>query len=823
MKKQLIALIAFFLPHFASFAQPSRQMNAGEIKQALDKMLVVGNALYVAAHPDDENTRMITFLANEMKLRTAYLSLTRGDGGQNLIGAEVREELGLIRTQELLAARRIDGGEQFFSSANDFGFSKVPDETFEIWNREKVLSETVFLIRKFRPDVILTRFSPNSAGKTHGHHTASALLAVEAFHAAADQNRFPEQLKEVETWQAKRILWNTSWFFYGTKDYDKTGLLAVEVGMFNPLLGKSYGEIAAQSRSMHKSQGFGSAESRGNESEYFEHLAGEKAEKKLFEGVELSWRRIKDSDKLRALLEKAAESFNPNYPQNTLPLLLEARKELLKLQKNVWTEGKIRDLEQIILSVSGIWLELTTKDYRYAFRDSIPLTASCIVRNPKVNTKIEKIIFSDGKEITHGKSLPENMLEKFSHTALAPEESTQPFWLRKKHSEGMYEVEPQFITLPENPPLVYADFEIRFDDFNVIKYRIAASHKRTDPVEGEVYRPLEISPAVLLMSEERLCIFSDKKPKKITFKALAVKENFSGKIIVNLPENWTAVPDAFDLDKAGKFSETSFSFDLIPNDKALSGEAEFIIRQEGIEEKAAFVKIIDYKHIPTQTLFPSAKIGLKKIELLRNKKNIAYLSGAGDDVPKILTQIGYKTDLLTENDLKPEVLEKYETVILGVRAFNTLPRLKHDNKMLFDYVEKGGNLIVQYNTAHELVTKEIAPYKLVLSRERVTEENAPVEILNPAHLFLNSPNKITQKDFEAWVQERGLYFPNEWDEKFTPLIAANDKNEPARKGLIISCKHGKGTYTYTAVSWFRQLPAGVEGAIRLFVNLIEAR
>ncbi len=824
MKKYCFLSLIFALFAFVAEAQPTRQMNASEIKLALEKMLVVGNVLYLAAHPDDENTRMIAFLANEMKLRTAYLSLTRGDGGQNLIGAEVREKLGLIRTQELLAARKTDGGEQFFSSANDFGFSKVPDETFQFWNKEEVLSQIVWVIRRFKPDVILTRFNPNSAGKTHGHHTASALLAVEAFHAAADKNRFPEQLDKVSVWQAKRVLWNTSWFFYGTKDYDKSNLLGVEVGMFNPLLGKSYGEIAAQSRSMHKSQGFGSAENRGNETEYFEHLAGEKAEKKLFDGVEISWRRISGAEKILALTEKINADFQLNAPQKSLPDLLELRRELLKLPADTHTEQKLKDLEQIILSVSGLWLELTAKDFQYAVSDSIPLTASCIVRNPQVKAQIEKIAFSDGSQLAPNKILPENILEKFQQTVLAPAQSTQPYWLLKKSSEGMYEIDKSMTSLPENPPAVFADFQIRFDDGSLILYRVGASNKRTDPVEGEIYRPLEVSPPILFSADEKMLIFADNVGKKIALKVQFVKAKFNGKLSLKLPEGWRAVPEEIAFSANEKAEEKEVFFDIVPEKNAKSGTAEFFYTDENEQKKAGyFVETIDYKHIPQQTLFPKAEIVLKKIELTRRKNKLAYLAGAGDDIPKILSQIGYTVDMIGENDISKENLAKYDALIVGIRAFNTLKRLKFDNKIIFDYVENGGNVIVQYNTNHDLVTKEIAPLKLTLSRERVTEENAPVSVLLPDNPIVNFPNKISEKDFENWVQERGLYFPNEWDEKFEAILAANDKNEPQRKGMLLTLSHGNGKYIYSGISWFRQLPAGVEGAIRLFVNLIESK
>ena len=362
MKRSVFHLLVLvFVVPIVSFSQ-TRQLSSGEIRLKLRKLNFLGSVLYVAAHPDDENTRIITAMANDRLAATAYLSMTRGDGGQNLIGAEIRDQLGLIRTQELLAARRIDGGEQFFTRANDFGYSKNATETFAIWGKDNIMHDVVKVYRQFQPDVIITRFPPDERAG-HGHHTASAMLAQEAFDAAAQSAIFPEQVKEFGTWQVKRLYTNTGRWWNNTINENTPGIIVIDVGLYSPLLGQSYSEIAAISRSQHKSQGFGSRGTRGRQLEFLEYMKGARAEKDLFEGIDTSWKRVKGSEKVQELVAKINNEFKDENPEVSVPKLFALRDELQKLEPSIWKTRKISEVESIIQDCLGLYVEVTADQY----------------------------------------------------------------------------------------------------------------------------------------------------------------------------------------------------------------------------------------------------------------------------------------------------------------------------------------------------------------------------------------------------------------------------------------------------------------------------
>ncbi|WP_346819429.1 PIG-L family deacetylase [Rapidithrix thailandica] len=786
----------------------------------------MGSVLYIAAHPDDENTRLIAYLANEKGFETRYLSLTRGDGGQNLIGKEVREELGIIRTQELLAARRKDGGQQAFSRANDFGYSKHPNETLNIWDKQKVLADIVWAIRQYRPDVIITRFSPNSAGKTHGHHTTSAILALEAFHAAGNKLNFPEQLEYVEPWQPKRIFWNASWWsFQRDASLKKDNFLKLDVGQFNPLLGKSYGEMAAISRTMHKSQGFGSGMARGQEMEYFQHLAGTSVMKDLFEGIDFSWERIPEGKAVGDKLQTAFEQFDVEQPHRILPLLAKAYQLLEKYPKaqNFWVKTKKQELEDVMLACAGIWCEANAPVYSISPGDSLKLEAELVKQLGDTPVKLLKVQLGK-KEIRIDSTLTTNREYKFplaiktsGHTAI-----TQPYWLQEASSNGMFKVaDPRMVGLPENPvpfPVTFT-FQIQGATF---QKTAPVNYKWVDPVDGERLRPLEIRPSVTVNLPQPVYLFSAEKSKKIKLLVKAHTAQVQGNLSLSVPPGWKAQPATIAFDLKEKFEEKTVEVELFPPATQSEGTLSISIHT-GKEHYSYSLKSIEYAHIPVQTLFPPAEAKLVRINLQSRGKRIGYIPGAGDAIPEALREIGYQVDALTNGDITLENLKKYGTVITGVRAYNTNSRMKFIQETLMNYVHQGGNLIVQYNTSHRLVTDELGPYPLKLSRDRVTVEESPVKILTPEHEILNSPNKITAKDFEGWVQERGLYFPNKWDEHYIPILSSHDPGESPKPGGLLVTHYGKGSYIYTGYSWFRQLPAGVPGAFRLFVNLISYR
>lgn len=795
--------------------------SAGAIMQRLEKINTLGSVLYIAAHPDDENTRLISFMANHMHFRTGYLAATRGDGGQNLIGPEIREELGVIRTQELLAARSVDGGEQFFSRANDFGYSKHPDETFNVWDKQQVLADFVWAIRKFRPDVLITRFS-QEPGVTHGHHTASAILAMEAYNLAGDPNAFPEQLRYVETWQPKRIFWNVGIWSYRSQGlkFDPTGHVTLDVGQYNPFLGKSYTEISALSRSMHKSQGFGDTGQRGSDFEYFKQWAGDTTES-LFGGIETSWDRVTGSEQVSYALAEARRKFNPAKPETILPELLNARKALLKLPDQYWKEVKLAELRELILLVTGTYIEVTTDRRTYSPGDSIKLNLEIINRSSEA-VKMSTVAFNiNNEQFIYNLPLSNNQKNQFTYSLSLPTEIdfSDPYWLKKAGTPGMYRVDDQLLRgLPQNPSSLQARLTL-VTDGQFLDYEIPVIYKYNDPVRGEVRAPMEIVPPVMINLKSNSLVFAGNTAKSFEVNMLAGKANVAGRVGLELPKGWKATPEFLDFKLTRTGEEQLVTFSVTPPEGASEGALSVFAEVNGKRFDLG-KKSIDYEHIPTQILLPKAEVKLVKLGNQTLSGKVGYIMGAGDEVPQALQQVGFQVTLLEKDDVTTKNLAKFDAVILGVRAFNTVDWLSFKNQDLFNYVKAGGNLIVQYNTSHQLVTNDIAPYSLQLSRDRVAVEDAPVKILAPKNPVLTGPFAINSSDFDGWVQERGLYFPQKWSEELKPILAMNDPGESVKEGSLLVGYYGKGNYVYTGLSFFRELPAGVPGAYKLMINMI---
>ncbi|WP_432711870.1 PIG-L family deacetylase [Pedobacter sp.] len=789
-------------------AQNTASLNAAEIKQGLESLQVSGSVLYVAAHPDDENTKLLAYLAKEKKVRAGYLSITRGDGGQNLIGTEQADLLGLLRTQELLAARRIDGAEQFFTRANDFGFSNPPEESFEFWNKQQVLGDMVWVIRKFQPQVIITRF-PEDARAGHGNHTASAMLAHEAFKAAADPKQFPEQLKFVKPWQARRIVWNT--FNFGTVNTTADDQLKLNVGGYNALLGKSYGEIAASSRSQHRSQGFGAAAQRTPSIEYFSHVDGVPAKKDLFEDIDFSLSSAPGMATVEKLVAKINQEYQVAQPYASLKLLLELRKAV---------NGKPFKhalLDELILACAGIWIETNVSVPTYAITDDIPVQVQALARSP-IAIPIKIVVTPKG---LHPLSGPlSSQMTDFKFTIPASTIGlTQPYWLEKKHPLGYYIVDSlALIGLPENPAPVMGEIKMEIGDQQIVVIR-PLLHKYTDPEKGEIYRPLVVAPPVTATLPDKAFVFKKGESRTFVVQLNNFKAHVKGVLKPAVTAGWKISPAtiAFNFDKKGEDQEVTFS--VIPAGNVTEGTLQLQLEVEG-KTYAKGLQEINYEHIPVQTLFPLAEAKVSAAEINIAGKRIGYLNGAGDLVAAALKQIGYQVTLLTENQVLHGDLSSYDAIITGVRLFNINPLAAVLQSRLMKYVADGGTLVSQYNVNSPLKIEELGPYPFKLTRARVTAEDAEVTFLAPDHQVLNYPNKITKKDFEGWVQERGLYFAKELDPRYTAILSMNDKGEPAEHGSLFVTKYGKGKYVYTGLAFFRELPAGVPGAFRLFANLI---
>lgn len=804
--------LAFILTAKALFAQTSPPASLVDIKQAFKKLNVLGSVLYVAAHPDDENTRLLAYLAQEKHYRTGYLSLTRGDGGQNLIGNDQSEELGLIRTQELLAARRVDGAEQFFTRANDFGFSKGPEETLKIWDREKVLSDVVWVIRKFKPDVIICRF-PTTGEGGHGHHTSSAILAQEAFSAAADPKRFPEQLAFVQPWQAKRLLWNT--FNFGGNNTTAENQFKIDVGVYNPLLGKGYGEIAADSRSNHKSQGFGSAKTRGQSFEYFRTILGDAPQTDLMDGINTTWSRIKDGEGIEGNLGVIAKTFDEGNPYGSVPTLVHLLSRVEKISDAYWKEQKTKELKNLIAACAGLWFEAYAAEPSYALGDSMNVRSQVIDR---YNDKVKLNSITSGKTKDIVQVIAANQVQTYDSKMLAAK-ITQPFWLETPHTLGTYNIpDQQDVGNPENPDLPKVTFEFIIEG-KPIAYERRLYYKYVDPVRGEVYQPIEIAPPVTADLDNNVYIFKDNRPQNITIKLKAFTAS-TGNISLKAPAGWRFLPQNVSFTGKNKGDEWTETFMVTQLD--LSSKNDAVTAEVNVNGKTfqMGLKRIRYDHIPAITLFPPATAHLLKLDIDIPGKNIGYIIGAGDFVPDALRQLGYKVTILNEDDVMKGNLSGYDAIVTGVRAYNVNDRMAIEQPKLLEYVKNGGNLVVQYNNNAGLVTRAIGPYPFRPVNQRVTDENAKVTVTEPQSPILNYPNKITPADFDGWVQERGLYFVSDVDPKYQAPIQMNDAGEAPNKGSVITTDYGKGRFTYTSLSFFRQLPAGVPGAYRLFINLL---
>lgn len=813
-----ILILSIFLQN-SLVAQSPQKLNSSEIYEAIKKLNFLGSVLYVAAHPDDENTHLISYFANEVKAQTAYISLTRGDGGQNLIGSELKELLGVIRTQELLQARKIDGGIQFFSRAIDFGYSKTPDETLKIWNKEEVLSDLVYVIRKFQPDIIINRFDHRSPGTTHGHHTASAMLSLEAFEAAADEKRFQNQLNKVKVWQPKRLFFNPSWFFYGSQEAfdraDKSNYFGMDIGTYYSTLGLSNSEIAARSRSQHSSQGFGAVAVRGSSLEYLEPIFGGMPNENVFEGIDTTWNRVKNGKPIGNLIDEIIQTYDFKNPSASIPKLLKVYDLINALEDSHWKKVKLEEVKELILSCAGLYLEAVAST-ETAVRGE-PIDIAIEATNRSETAFVLKSVMNQ----TFSQTLKYNQNYSTNIGFTIPETATltSPYWLNENPGFGMYEVDDlDLIGLAETPDAVTIDFQLEIDG-RILSIERPLVYKFNDPAVGESYKPFAIVPKVSTHIAEKVIVFNDEKSKLIAVKVKGYENDMAMELSLEAPKGWKVSPEIKNISLSKKGEEKTYWFEVFPPKTQSEGELKPVVKYENEVFDKTLVEI-NYKHIPEQKVLLSAASKIVKIDIQKEGDKIAYIDGAGDALPESLRQIGYEVTSINASEISLSKLKEFDAVVLGIRAFNVVPELAYKNKILFEYVKEGGNVLVQYNTNHALVTEEISPLPLKLSRIRVTEEDSKVNFINPTHSALNYPNKITEKDFEGWIQERGLYFPNEWDSTFESLFSMADTGEEQVEGSVLILPYGKGNYVYTGLSFFRELPAGVPGAYRLIANLL---
>ena len=792
--------------------------DAAQLAHALDRLATTGRVLYVAAHPDDENTRLLTYLANVRHATVAYLSMTRGGGGQNLIGGEQGILLDAIRTEELLAARRLDGAHQLFTRMRDFGYSKTADETLALWGRQEALSDVVWAIRSFQPDVIVTRFSETPPN--HGHHTASALLAREAFAAAADPKRFPAQLAQgVTPWQATRLLQNLS-NWPGSPPPPKDAL-QVEVNAYDPRLGLAMGELAARSRSQHKSQGFGVPPERGSIMERFVTHAGARPKADLLEGVDTGWTRYGAAATAYArAIGEARRTLDRDRPERALPALVRARDELERLPGKLRDEPRVRDarraLDGVIAAAGGLFARATAAVPVAAPGQAVEVRVEVAARAAPVT--VQRVELAGAPALTA--PAPVAAGEKKLFTLAVPIAATAapslPYWLARPPQPGRYEVaEPRLVGAPRTPPALEAIVDAAIGG-RTLRLALPVVHAWTDRVHGERVRPFLVVPPATV-TPVRDAVLAPGKSAPLVVRVRAGRDALEGKVELELPEGWRAAPASHAVSLAKLGDETTVRFDVTPGPKAAAGEARPVVRVGGAAWSLR-EDTIDYSHIPLQLVLRPASVRLVPLQLAVPRGRVGYVGGSGDSIAADLAHVGFAVDELDDEALRAGELARYAAIVVGARAYNARAAVRAAHPRLMAYVERGGTLITQYNTTD--FAGPLGPFPLTLGRDRITDETAAPVLVDPKHPLLVRPNRIGPADWEGWVQERGLYFGAKWDPRYKPLVRFADPGEQPLEGALLVAQHGRGRFIYTGLAFFRQLPAGVPGAYRLLANLV---
>jgi len=809
----------------------SNQKSSSELYNDLQKLANSATVMYVAAHPDDENTRLISWLTNSKHANTVYLSLTRGDGGQNLIGTEKGDLLGVLRTQELLEARKVDGGNQWFTRALDFGYSKSATETLELWDKEKILGDVVWAIRVHKPDVIITRFDPDSNGRTHGHHTASAMLAMEAFDLAGDKSAYPEQLEFVDTWQPRRLFYNTSWWFYGSRENfekaDKSDMLSVDVGEYFPTLGMSNNEIASLSRSKHACQGFGSSLQRGSQDEWLRLLKGDMPTNgDLLQGIETTWNRYANG--MGDDLEQIIAQYEFTEPSGIVDDLITLRATHYGSKDDI-PSYQHQAFRELLLDASGVYVEVTSRQPYSQQTDSLVLNYEVTNRSPFTANETTISLPSYTKTIEIG-LLAANEEKSGTVTVANPKSSgtVTPYYLQKQHNGFVYNYQPYTQQKdggkPENAPNLSYEISFNFQELtkelkNIpIRQTKAVMYKTVDPAKGEKYEPFYITPPIAINFTDQVYLFGNNEPQEIEVVVSSFADNVEGEVQIDAGLDWiTSGAQPFSIAHAR--SKQTLTFTVIPPQSQKSSELKASAK---IGEQSYFDAFheVDYAHIQKQFVFLPAKASIGKIEMIVPDVSVAYINGSGDEVAENLHNVGVDIQEVDQSVWMSESLNQFDVAVVGIRAFNTLDNAAQLKTSLQKFAEDGGTVIVQYQTSRGLKIDDFAPHKLRVGRDRISQEDATLRFVNPKHALVNTPNKITQIDLDNWVQERGLYFASEWGEEYEPIFAGNDTGEDEKQGMLLVADVGEGKFVYTGLSFFRELPAGVPGAYRIMMNLL---
>jgi LmbE family N-acetylglucosaminyl deacetylase len=815
---RLFAMTCLSLAVLGGSSSAQTELDAGALAHAVDRLATTGRVLYVAAHPDDENTRLLAYLANVRHLDVAYLAMTRGGGGQNLIGGEQGALLDVIRTEELLSARRMDGAHQFFTRMKDFGYSKSADETLALWGRDDALADVVWVIRTFQPDVIITRFRDQPPN--HGHHTASAILAREAFAAAADPKKFPEQLTGgVTVWQAERLLFNFANFpGQGAGSLPKDAV-QLDIGGYDPRLGLEVGELAARSRSQHKSQGFGVPETRGTIIEQFIVLGGKRPTSDPFDGIEMTWKRYGGAAAgyARAIAE-AQRTLERDHPERAVPALVRAAAELDRLRDDPRVRDARRAVAGAIVAAGGLYARAGAARPVAAPGNTVEVTLELVARALPVT--VQRIELPGAAPVTAPTQLTVGKRERVPLSIALPASAqpTSPSWLTQPATPGRYNIsDPRQIGMAQQPPALEANLDVAIGG-RTVRLVVPVVHAWTDPVGGERTRPFVIVPPATV-TPERDAVMAPGRSAPVALRVRAGRDGLAARVELELPPGWTAKPAAHDVALAKTGDETTVRFEVTPGARAAAGSARPVVRA-GNTAWSLREDTIDYGHIPMQVVLRPAAVQLVPLSLRVPAGRVGYVRGSGDSIAADLAHVGFTVEDIDDDELRRGDLSRYAAIVVGIRAYNTRDAVHAAQPRLMTYVERGGTMIVQYNTLG--YAAPLGPYTLELGRERITDESAAPVFVDPRDPLLAGPNRITAADFDGWVQERGIYFASKWDSHYRPVLRFSDPGEGPVDGALVVARHGKGHYIYTGLALFRQLPAGVPGAYRLFANLIGA-
>ena len=817
-------VLAAFVASFATIPSALAQepsMNAAALAHAVDRLAVTARVLYIAAHPDDENTRLLAWLVGARHLDVAYLSMTRGGGGQNLIGREQDALLDVLRTEELLAARRLDGGTQRFTRMRDFGYSKTAAETLDIWGHDEALSDVVRVIRTFQPDVILARFDEKPPN--HGHHTASATLAREAFRAAADASRFPEQLQGgVEVWQANRLLLNVpTW----REEPPPADALVLDVGTYDARLGLSYGELAAMSRSQHKSQGFGTIGERGPILERFTPVAGTRPKSDIMEGIETGWSRFGPAATgLADALAEARVTLDRDAPERALPALLRAHRALAALPDGPRVRDARIALDRVIAAALGLFVRTTSPLAAVVPGSGFDVKTEIVLRRP-ASVQLRRITIQPGVSVDDATPLEVGVKREVSSRVTIPIDAavSAPYWLAAASLPGRQVVsDARLIGEPKGPSPLTAVIEISVED-RVLRLEAPVVHAWLDSVLGERTRTTLVVPPATVTPLRQAVLAVNGAETEVVLRVVAGSDATSGDVVIDAPEGWSIEPSrvAVSLAKAGDSSTVRFL--ARPGAAATSTAIAPAFESDG-RRWSWREDILDHPHVPLQVVLQPASLRLVPLTIELPAGKVGYLPGPGDSVAEDLAHVGVHVETISDETLRSGDLGSFSAIVTGVRAFNTSAALRAAHARLQSWMESGGTLVVQYVTNNRLAPVDfpIGPYPFVVGRGRITDENAAMTPVDPAHSLLHEPNPIDEADFEGWVQERGLYYAETWDDRYQPLLRSADPGEEPLSGGVLTAKVGRGRYVYTGLAFFRQLPAGVPGAYRLLANLISS-